>query len=79
METRLALLESEAMQLSASERASLAQALIASLDEDSEIEETWITEAPRRDAEMSNGQASGVSMADVFTKIRSSLMAEVSV
>lgn len=29
----------------ASKRASLAQALIASLDEDAEIEEAWITEA----------------------------------
>jgi putative addiction module component (TIGR02574 family) len=73
MGTRLELLESEAMQLSASERASLAQALIASLDEDSEIEEAWIAEAQRRDAAMNNGQASGVSMAYVFTKIRSSL------
>ncbi len=73
MGTRLELLESEAMQLSASERASLAQALIASLDADSEIEEAWIAEAQRRDAEMSNGHASGVPMADVFTKIRSTL------
>ncbi len=37
MGTRLELLESEAMRLSANERAALAQVLIASLDEDSEI------------------------------------------
>ena len=41
METQLEILESEALKLTPSERAALAQRLLASLEEDSEIEEAW--------------------------------------
>lgn len=37
----LELLEAEALQLTPGERAALAQVLLASLDEDAEIEEAW--------------------------------------
>ncbi len=41
-------LEAEAMQLPAHHRARLAEALIASLDEEAEIEQIWADEAERR-------------------------------
>lgn len=51
METQLEMLESEALKLAPNERAALAQRLLASLEEDSEIEEAWTCEIERRIAE----------------------------
>ena len=41
-------LEAEVLQLPRHDRAALAQALISSLDEDSEIEQPWLEVAERR-------------------------------
>ena len=41
MQTQFEVLEAEVLKLTAIERARLAELLIASLDEDSEIEEAW--------------------------------------
>jgi putative addiction module component (TIGR02574 family) len=55
MENRLELLEAEAMKLSANERAALVQLLLASLDEDDEIEDAWAIETERRIEEIESG------------------------
>ena len=44
METQLEILEAQALKLTTSERAHLAERLIASLDEDGEIEAAWAAE-----------------------------------
>jgi putative addiction module component (TIGR02574 family) len=41
-------IEAAAMHLTVQERARLAERLIASLDEDSEIEQAWVSEMDRR-------------------------------
>lgn len=51
-------LEAEALQLSAAERARLVERLIASLDADPEVEETWGAEVERRNAEVESGAVS---------------------
>jgi putative addiction module component (TIGR02574 family) len=43
------------MKLTPGERAALAQRLLASLDEDSEIEEAWAVEVERRIADVESG------------------------
>ena len=55
METELEKLEAEALKLPPGERAALAQRLLASLEEDVEIEEAWAAEVERRNAEIENG------------------------
>jgi putative addiction module component (TIGR02574 family) len=46
--TRLEVLEAEALKLTDSERAALAQRLLASLDENAEVEEAWAAEVKQR-------------------------------
>lgn len=55
MQTSFETIESEALKLTISERAKLAEHLIACLDEDSEIEEAWAVEVERRIAEIEAG------------------------
>ncbi len=55
METLLEIVEAEALKLTAGERAALARRLLASLDEDAEIEEAWAAETAL--AELREGAA----------------------
>ena len=55
METEIEKLEAEALKLAPGERAALAQRLLASLEEDAEIEEAWAVEIERRIAEVESG------------------------
>jgi len=55
MGSKLESLEAEALQLTAGERATFTQLLLASLDEDAEIEEAWAAETERRIAEIESG------------------------
>ncbi len=48
-------LEAQALRLARHERARLAQKLIASLDEEDEIEQAWAEEAERRYEELRDG------------------------
>ena len=48
-------LEAEALKLTPRELAALAQRLLASLEEDAEIEEAWAIEVERRIAEVEGG------------------------
>lgn len=73
METQFEKLAKEALTLSANERAAFAQLLLASLDEDAEVEEAWIAEAGRRAAELDNGTANSVPLTDALAQLRSEL------
>jgi putative addiction module component (TIGR02574 family) len=63
-------LEAAVLQLPASERARLAERLIASLDEDAELELEWRTEAERRDDEITSGQTAGIPLDSVLDSAR---------
>ena len=73
MENRLELLEAEALKLSATERAAFAQLLLASLDEDAEIEEAWAIETERRIAEIESGTTKVIPIADALAQVRAAL------
>ncbi len=73
METQLEILESEALKLTPSERAALAQRLLASLDEDSEIEEAWAVEIECRIAEVESGAVQVVPIAEALAQVRAKL------
>ena len=63
-------IETEAMHLSADERAALAQRLLLSLDSPTpeEIEEDWLVEARRRAQELDDGLVQPVSADEVRRK-----------
>lgn len=63
-------IELAAMHLSVSERAQLAQRLLASLDEDSEIEQAWAEEIDRRLDEYERGAVQTVPGEEAFAKAR---------
>ena len=73
MPTQLEILEAEALKLTASDRARLAEHLIASLDEDTEIEEAWATEVERRIAEIDTGKVQMIPAAEAIAEARASL------
>lgn len=66
-------LESAALGLPASERARLAERLIASLDEDSEIEHAWIEEIRQRLKEYETGNTAHAPASEVFARARDRL------
>jgi hypothetical protein len=62
-----------ALQLPRHERARLAEVLISSLDEGSEIERAWEDEAEQRDQRYLAGEEEVVPAADAIAQIRSEL------
>lgn len=62
--------ETEALQLSAGERALLVERLIASFDFDQETEEAWAAEVERRDAEIQTGAVSLLAGPEALAKLR---------
>ena len=70
MASTLEVLEAEALQLSASDRARLVERLIASLDIDPALEEAWATEVERRNAEIESGAVSLISGPEAFAKLK---------
>ena len=72
METQLEILES-ALKLTPGERAELAQRLLASLDEDSEIEDAWAAEIERRIADVESGEVQVIPIAEALARVRASL------
>ena len=70
METQLEILESEALKLTPGERAVLAQRLLASLDEDAEIEDAWAAEIERRIAEVESGAVQVIPIAEALARVR---------
>ena len=73
MENQLEVLEAEALKLTSGERAALAQVLLASLDEDAEIEEAWAVEVERRIADVENGTVRVIPIADALAQVRAAL------
>ena len=73
MGNQLELLEAEALQLTAGERAVFAQVLVASLDEDAEIEEAWATESECRISDIESGAVQTIPIADALAQVRASL------
>ena len=61
--------EAEARRLPRPERARLAEALIASLDEEAEIEQAWSLEITRRVEELRTGAVSSIPAEEVFAEL----------
>jgi putative addiction module component (TIGR02574 family) len=70
MATQVEILEAEVLQLPAAERALLVQALIASLDVETEVEDAWAEEVERRHAQIESGEAQMISGPEALAKIR---------
>jgi putative addiction module component (TIGR02574 family) len=66
-------IEAEALKLPTHERARLAQLLIASLDEDDEIERAWAEEVERRLEDLKAGRVQAIPAAEVFADVRAHL------
>jgi len=63
-------IEQELLKLPMADRARLAERLIASLDEDAEVEAAWLAEVRRRDEELQSGVVQGIPVEDALTSIR---------
>ncbi len=66
-------IEAAALQLPPEERARLAERLIASLDEETEIERSWIEEAERRYERYRAGELKTVPASEVIARMRAKL------
>lgn len=73
MGNRLELLDAQALQLIAGERAAFAQPLLASLDEDAALEEAWAAETERRVSDIESGSVQVIPIADALAQVRASL------
>lgn len=73
MNTDIDDLEAEALKLTPAERAALAQRLLASLDEDGDIEEAWALEIERRIAEVENGSVQLIPIEEALAQVRAAL------
>lgn len=73
METELEKLEAEALKLTSGERAALAQRLLASLEEDAEIDEAWAVEVERRIAEVESGAVQLIPIEEALARVRAAL------
>ena len=73
MPNQLALVEAQALKLTAEERAQLADRLLASLSEDHEIEEAWAAEVERRIEEVESGRAQLLPAAEAIARARAAI------
>ncbi|MGR9012083.1 MAG: addiction module protein [Gammaproteobacteria bacterium] len=73
MSPQFEILEAEVLKLVPAERALLAEHIIASLDEDNEIESAWAVEVERRVAEIESGTVVGISFEEVIAQARAAL------
>jgi putative addiction module component (TIGR02574 family) len=73
MSLTIELLEAEALQLSAADRALLVERLIASLDADPEVEEAWAAEVERRHAEIESDTVTLLPGAETLAKLRAEI------
>jgi putative addiction module component (TIGR02574 family) len=63
-------LEQAVLKLPAPDRARLAERIIASLDQDAEIEREWFSEVKGRDAELDAGSVAAIPLEDALTTVR---------
>ncbi len=73
MSTQFEILEAEVLKLVPADRALLAEHIIASLDEDNEIESAWAVEVERRVAEVESGVVAGMPFEEVIAQARAAL------
>lgn len=73
MSTQLAILEAEALKLSPEDRVLLADHVLASLHEQSEVEQAWGAEVDRRLAEVEAGDARLVPVERAIQRARQAL------
>lgn len=73
MGNKLEMLQAEALQLTPGERAALAQLLLASLDEDADIEEAWAVETALRISDIESGVVQVIPIADALAQVRAAL------
>jgi len=73
MSPQFEILEAEVLKLVPAERALLAEHIIASLDEDNEIESAWAVEVERRVAEIEGGTVVGMPFEEVIAQARAAL------
>jgi len=66
-------LESQLLRLPSEERAYLARVLIESLDDQPELDPSWLDEAKRRAAELASGSVQGIPAAQAFSEARHKL------
>jgi putative addiction module component (TIGR02574 family) len=63
-------LEAQLLRLPPEERAHLARVLIESLDEQPELDPSWLEEAERRAAELASGAVNAVPTAEALERAR---------
>ena len=73
MSSQLEIVEAEALKLSPEERAQLADRLLASLSEDSAVEEAWAAEVERRIAAIESGRTQLVPASEAIARARAAL------
>ena len=73
MDTTLEILEERAMTFTVGERAALAQRLLASLDEDQELDDAWVAELDRRIAAVESGEMKIIPIAEALAQVRATL------
>lgn len=73
MPSQLAIVEAQALELTAKERARLADRLITSLFEDREIEDAWSIEVERRIEEVESGRAKLIPAAEAISRARAAI------
>ena len=73
MPKSIEILEAEVLSLPTAERSRLLDRLIASLDSDLELQEAWLQEAARRDAEIDDASAPCVPGEPSLARLRAGL------
>jgi hypothetical protein len=73
MPKSMEMLEAEVLNLTSAERSQLLDRLIASLETDRELQEAWLQEAARRDAEIDNASAARFPGEASLARLRASL------
>lgn len=73
MSNQLEVVEAQALKLTAEERARLADRLIASLFEGSEVEEVWAAEVERRIAKIESGRTRLIPAAESIARARAAI------
>ena len=73
MSSELEAVETQALKLTAEERAQLADRLISSIFDDHEIESAWATEVERRIDDIENGRAKLVPAAESIARARAAI------
>ncbi|MFM9969709.1 MAG: addiction module protein [Burkholderiales bacterium] len=73
MSTNLEFLEAEVLKLGATERSHLLERLIASIDQDPEVEAAWERLADQREAELESGAVAAVPGPEAIARLRARL------